>query len=257
MNNEYLYHYTNLQSLALILKTKKIKFNSLINMDDKEEKLSQDVENGGKYCFVSSWTDDERELIPMWSLYSNMAGLRIRMKRYPFVKYIWKDPLEPIQMIESYFDLDELKKMDIFPYIPEHDILYKVMYTNDNDKLMPELKEYVQNGYHINYESLGKFKRKAWEFQKEWRYILYVRPVRLSTYLKELTEGKREYKNSIENNVELKFSALYLSLREECLDDIEILCAPKMPIGDKVILDCLKEKYCPNAIIKESILKIR
>ena len=40
MNKEYLFHYTNLQSLALILKTKTIKFNSLINMDDKEEKIT-------------------------------------------------------------------------------------------------------------------------------------------------------------------------------------------------------------------------
>lgn len=33
----YLYHYTSLSTLALILKSKTIRFNSLINMDDAED----------------------------------------------------------------------------------------------------------------------------------------------------------------------------------------------------------------------------
>lgn len=34
---EYLYHYTNLSSLALILKNRTFRLNSLKNMDDAEE----------------------------------------------------------------------------------------------------------------------------------------------------------------------------------------------------------------------------
>ena len=34
---EYLYHYTNLPSLAMILKTKTLRLNSLKNMDDADK----------------------------------------------------------------------------------------------------------------------------------------------------------------------------------------------------------------------------
>lgn len=63
---EYLYHYTSLSSLALILKSKKLRFNSLINMDDAEEVKTKNSEYLGKYCFISSWTDLEEENIPFW-----------------------------------------------------------------------------------------------------------------------------------------------------------------------------------------------
>lgn len=198
MNKEYLFHYTNLQSLALILKTKTIKFNSLINMDDKEEKITKDIENGGKYCFVSSWTDEDKESIPMWNLYSHMTGIRIKMERDPFIKYIWEVPFILDEKIESYFDIKQIYKYDIFPYITDN-ILYKIEYTNDKNKIFPNIKKYVENGFHINYDILGKYKNDVWAFQKEWRYILYIRPVKLSSYLESIQKGKAQYKNNIDN----------------------------------------------------------
>lgn len=84
---DYLYHYTNLSSLALILKNKTIRFNSLINMDDAEEVRTRNSEYLGKYCFVSSWTNQSDESIPFWGLYTHqMSGVRIRMRAYPFEK---------------------------------------------------------------------------------------------------------------------------------------------------------------------------
>lgn len=75
---EYLYHYTNLSSLALIFKNKTFRFNSLINMDDAEEVKTKNSPFLGKYCFISSWTDIEAESIPFWGLYTdNMSGIRI------------------------------------------------------------------------------------------------------------------------------------------------------------------------------------
>ena len=83
---EYLYHYTNLSSLAMILKTKTLRLNSLKNMDDAEEMKTKNSEYLGKYCFVSSWTDDAKESIPLWGLYTyNMTGVRIKMRKNPFV----------------------------------------------------------------------------------------------------------------------------------------------------------------------------
>ena len=53
MTEDYLYHYTNTETLALILSNKTIRFNSLNNVDDLQEQETSDVKNFGQYCFVS------------------------------------------------------------------------------------------------------------------------------------------------------------------------------------------------------------
>ena len=42
-NEDYLYHYTSIENLLLILKNKTIAFNSLQNVDDLEERDSEDI----------------------------------------------------------------------------------------------------------------------------------------------------------------------------------------------------------------------
>lgn len=46
-----LFHYTNIESLALILKNKTIRFNSLDNMDDLQENITKDVQNAGQFTY--------------------------------------------------------------------------------------------------------------------------------------------------------------------------------------------------------------
>ena len=63
---EYLFHYTGISTLAMILESRKFKFNSLLNMDDIEEGMIADDLRFTKYCFVSSWTAEKQESISMW-----------------------------------------------------------------------------------------------------------------------------------------------------------------------------------------------
>ncbi len=51
--NEYLYHYTSIETLALILKNRTIRFNNLLNVDDPEEAETKDLGLSGKHCLVS------------------------------------------------------------------------------------------------------------------------------------------------------------------------------------------------------------
>ena len=69
MENEYLYHYTNIETLALILHNHTFRFNSLDKMDDLQEQETADLKNAGQFCYISSWTDDVAESIPMWNMY--------------------------------------------------------------------------------------------------------------------------------------------------------------------------------------------
>lgn len=86
MNNinrtDYLYHYTSLDTLALILKNHTIRLRPLHTMDDKQEERSSDMKNIGKHFFISSWTSDAEESIPMWNLYTPLSsGVRIGLKK--------------------------------------------------------------------------------------------------------------------------------------------------------------------------------
>ena len=65
-----LYHYTSLETLALILTNKSLCFNTLLNVDDIEEAETSDMGLLGKYVYVSCWTDEAAESIPMWQLYT-------------------------------------------------------------------------------------------------------------------------------------------------------------------------------------------
>ena len=87
---DYLYHYTNINTLALILKNKTIRFNSLNRVDDLSEGLTNDLGEMGKYVFVSSWTETPEESIPFWKMYTkDMGGVRIRLKSSPFRTYLY------------------------------------------------------------------------------------------------------------------------------------------------------------------------
>ena len=66
-----IYHYTTIDTLALILKHCTIRFNRLDKVDDLEEAMYGSGEqniNLGKYTFVSCWTKDQDENVfwPKW-----------------------------------------------------------------------------------------------------------------------------------------------------------------------------------------------
>ncbi len=51
---KYLYHYTSLETLALILRNKTICFNNLLYVDDLDEAETEDMGKFGKFVYVSS-----------------------------------------------------------------------------------------------------------------------------------------------------------------------------------------------------------
>lgn len=86
--SDYLYHYTNIETLALILKNRTIRFNPLNKMDDLQEQETADIKNIGQFCYISSWTDEITESIPMWNMYASLdSGVRIGLKKNPFQKH--------------------------------------------------------------------------------------------------------------------------------------------------------------------------
>ena len=60
-----IYHYTTIETLALILESKSIKFSRLDMLDNKTESEPFSNFNTLNYIFSSSYTYDESENIPL------------------------------------------------------------------------------------------------------------------------------------------------------------------------------------------------
>lgn len=78
--SEYLYHYTNLETLKLILQNKTFRLSSLSRMDDLEEGDTTDFSKLGRFVYISSWTSNPNESLLLWNYSRDNEGVRLRMK---------------------------------------------------------------------------------------------------------------------------------------------------------------------------------
>ena len=155
---DYLYHYTNVETLALILSNRTIRFNALNHVDDLQEQETADIRNLGQFCFVSCWTDERNESIPMWKMYGNLeSGVRIRMKAFPFLEKenrpedLSKVLRQPVAdktggiYMKSLITSAEMMRQRISStgLVQQKNILLKVEYTIDRDKLYPQVLSQV------------------------------------------------------------------------------------------------------------------
>ena len=73
-----IYHYTSIDTLSLILKHKKIKFNRLDFVNDPLEGFSSNFLDSQKLAYVSCFTKRKDDSIPMWAMYTEkFKGIRI------------------------------------------------------------------------------------------------------------------------------------------------------------------------------------
>ena len=191
-----IYHYTSIQTLALILRNKKIRFNRLDKVDDMEESIYGSGPNRTKlgiYAFVSCWTKSEKENPALWKMYTDYKGVRIGLDAMPFKTYKAKDGFtsffqEEMNFGSDYFILsfcNEAKLHDVI-YVdnPEEEIsaelilrLHKILLSNIRDEIAGRFrsgKEWVRVGTHIGanpefvngliYELVEKYNSSTDEF---------------------------------------------------------------------------------------------
>lgn len=245
--DKILYKYTTLESLALILRSKKIRLNPLTVMDDLQEAQSSDEIEYGKYVFISSWMDQPLESIAMWKLYSNMySGVRIGLKENPFVKYTVNK-----QDVERVYPSASLKgdSMDLIVPIEEcfngnyfvmnflYDMcLEKVEYTDNVELLSPQIFNISQQGIEMKSAQLGKYKNTYWEFQNEERYVLRFLPLDVKKITSESNAAQMVY---------------------DAFISMEITLSPQFTMGNRILLEALIDKYNPNLKVHDSVLKDR
>ncbi len=82
------YHYTNIETLGLILKNRTIRFNRLDHVDDVDEYIHGSGPYDtklGLYTFVSCWTKDREKNPDLWKRYGDgFRGVRIGLEEKLF-----------------------------------------------------------------------------------------------------------------------------------------------------------------------------
>lgn len=267
---EYLYRYTSLDSLALILKSRQIRLNPLDKMDDLQEQKTADVENLGKFVFISSWTEDSSESIPMWRMYTDpRAGVRIKMRKNPFVWHGTKgtdiiqktdfcitDEKTLSTTLPSFLDISELMANGYYSAQAfGGDILKPVTYTDEIEKLEPVISHIADGKLTLELSKLGRYKNTYWSFQKEWRYIMIFIPFDFKSGVETMESNFNLTANRLLRGIETPPFRFYsLDIAPEAFEEMEITCSPQMSAGNRVLLDALVEKYNPSATVRESSL---
>lgn len=272
--NMYLYHYTNIDSLALILKNKTIRLNSLDKMDDLQEQMSEDKQNYGKFVFVSSWTAEETESIPMWRMYTpKHQGVRIKLPINPFVEY---EPTlgEIAKYTNSTFSDKETTQSNFRTIIPTSEVfngeffitnyamnnqLFEVKYTDVDCLLRPTVLKIDNNRFTIALSDIGIYKNKYWEFQKEWRYRLMFLPISAPKLMQEHMQGINKEMEKLQfrtmnGQAALSFNHYDLKIKDESFADMNIMLSPDISESSKTFVELLVKEYCPYCTINESVL---
>ena len=77
---KYLFHYTSIDKLCLILRNRSLRFTRLDKVNDPEEGLTRHFPSSKFFTYVSCWTSEEKESLLLWKMYSaDMKGVRIRL----------------------------------------------------------------------------------------------------------------------------------------------------------------------------------
>lgn len=261
-----LFHYTSLESLALILRNKTIRLNPLHKMDDMQEAMTKDASGLVRYVFASCWTDDATESIPMWNMYAGLeSGVRIEMKIDPFRRYTYSMeqisaivgiPVENMHIeteggLNTFLPLEDMQNLMSPAFLTGKGILKKVEYVSDPCLLEPEIVSSEGNQSRIEIGELGRYKNKYWEFQREWRYVLNFCP--FDIFADVNTAAVRLEKaivGMIDCSTRPVLNHYDLHLEEAAMKEMKIMLSPKMSEGNKLLARALlKQSGLENCLV--------
>lgn len=277
-NSMQIHHYTNIDTLALILKNQTLRFNRLDKVDDPEESnfYSQGV-NLGPYTFVSCWTESREESIPMWKMYtSGCWGVRITVPRdnlfrtysYDGFKHNGLTSVSLGGTFLSLFPPEVQFQQDKYmpPFLTtDYDAcnFYRKVQYVDNVQILSkdviqisELDERGRGSISITYPKVGIYKHKRWAFQEESRFVLNMLPGNPTSKF-NTPDFDREQTNFIQSllhNKDLGFTHYDMHLNPVILDHLIITLSPLTTDSQRTIVKALCYKYASKAIINESVL---
>jgi len=264
-----IHHYTTIDTLALILNNKTIRFNRLDMVDDLEE---GNVESSGvklgHYIFVSCWTENVEESIPLWKMYTNNGmGVRISLEEDMFKDYFLTDQkienLQATGAMYSKLPLTEILNCEylISPLFDKKSGFFyrNVEYVSDihertKNAVKIEKNEDKIKSMNISFKEIGSYKNSRWAFQEETRFVLNIMP-RNSAIGFDSPELGAWFCHVYSNNIQLPFTSYYMNLKDDIFDSMEVTLSPSVTDAQKLIVEALLSKFAPKAKLNDSMLK--
>ena len=249
------YHYTSINTLALILKNGTIRLNCLKNVDDMNECLTDDYGNLANYLYASSWTEDRLENISLWNMYTpHMAGIRIGLP--PDMLDI---TLDEYDLITNGIVKGEDEEKEILIFGLTENVPHPIEYISSEDKKnLLDLSSKDEATIKIDANNLGLKKDKQWEFQKESRFVVLA--VRMNKKYSKFDEARKAgLMLALLNKEPISLNHIDLHVKKEALDQMHVLLGPHCNESDRIIVESLLKNFCPSNknIVQKSALKIR
>lgn len=241
---ENLFHYTSIQTLAIILSTQSIRFSRADMVNDLEELKIIDLPAMKKTVFVSCWTASEEESIPLWKMYgSNLRGVRIKLPTEMFRK--GSKPYLSAQGNCHLINLMSLENVvqrgNVHHWIPYIFGPIKIRYSSNNAVSVIDNEE-------LMVDRIGTVKLDHWKFEEEYRYLIIPdalwnpdkmrfqvnKPISITAFDKE--------------NVDIPLST-------SAINSIELTIGPNTTDSEIIIVNALLSKFAKGGIIKDSCLR--
>lgn len=251
-----IHHYTSIEALEMILKNKSIKFNRLDQVDDKAEyKYDSTVYDTniklGKYTFVSCWTKLKVENIDLWNRYGKgNKGVRISLDEDMFETYDVGTVNRSFYNNREYY----FENFVVSSYINKVNLV-EVKYEQNIEPYYKEAIKCFNQGFAFKYDNIGIYKKREWALQNESRFIIHAQPFEPALMSSHPLSFPLALGAAYKNGMELSEKALYIPLKQEALEDLEIMMGPKTTDEDlKKVEKILRDCYM-IAEIKDSALK--
>ena len=239
-----LFHYTSLETLALILSTQTIRFSRADMVNDLKELKIIDLPAMREAVFISCWTASEKESIPLWKLYgSNLKGVRIKLpndmfrrESKPYLSAKGNCYLINLMSLENV-----VQRGKILHWIPYIFGPTKVHYSKDN-------AVYVIENDELMADRIGTVKLKHWQFEEEFRYLIIPDALWNSNKMLFQIDNPSSIVPVDQEHVDIPLSL-------SAINSIEVTLGPGAKDAEHYIVDTLLSKLTKRRRIKESILK--
>lgn len=235
-----IYHYTTIDTLALIMLNKTIRFNRLDLVDDKEETLYSSGPYDTKICknvFVSCWTRDPIENHDLWKRYTKgYRGVRIALDEDMFITYEIND-----HFISYFREWNTIIEDCVFPLPLNEAKLNDVRYVYNNEHYIKNAIRNDGNYIHISIQELGLYKRKnKWEQQAESRFKLFCYPttpeilkIIQSNNINVKLSAWEDINSLLFSNHQINLEYYDMPLKKDALDSIEVMMGPATSDDDR------------------------
>ena len=173
-----LFHYTSFETLKLIFENRNLKFNRIDYVNDRLEHIMFGEDELSHLVFVSCFSTDEVESIPMWSIYGkNEHGLRISIEfnKRGFVESLIDRQRQEETLTSKSKVIYKSGKL----HVPNRDWQYTVkakdiVYDIDAIKRNP-IRHGSGNEQWFDLTAMAAIKRREWQYEHECRIIATLR----------------------------------------------------------------------------------